>query len=208
LGRHISIRKSPPAPLACLCGREKIAKEGVIPSFVKGGKEGFRVRCPHNYGLISDGIIFSEAQLYTGTYPRKCPMSSNRSLKNAHQSRASRDFPHPSPCQARGRLVAAWAVGNGLKPFPTKDCLPDRQVKSAAGAPVNGISRISTCIWAFLSNLGKDDSPGGLREARKEVSGFDCALYAIIMCQGEMRLDLRLRIVLNKFWKSALISTR
>jgi hypothetical protein len=22
---------------------------------------------------MSDGIIFSEAQLYTGTYPRKCP---------------------------------------------------------------------------------------------------------------------------------------
>ena len=32
----------------------------------------------------------------------------NRLLKNAHLSRASRDFPHPSPCQARGRLVAAY----------------------------------------------------------------------------------------------------
>jgi hypothetical protein len=26
--------KSPPAPLACLCGRKKIAKEGFFPPFV------------------------------------------------------------------------------------------------------------------------------------------------------------------------------
>jgi len=32
----------------------------------------------------------------------------SRLLKNAHLSRASRDFPNASPCEARGRLVAAY----------------------------------------------------------------------------------------------------
>jgi hypothetical protein len=41
----------------------------------------------------------------------------NRLLKNARLQRC----PPPSPCQARSRLIAAHAVGNGLKPFPTKD---------------------------------------------------------------------------------------
>jgi len=41
----------------------------------------------------------------------------NRLLKNAHLRRS----PHPSSCQARGRLVAVDVVGNGLKPFPIKD---------------------------------------------------------------------------------------
>jgi hypothetical protein len=31
-------------------------------------------------------------------------------------------------------LLRRTAVGTGFKPFPTKDCLPDRQVKTAAGA--------------------------------------------------------------------------
>ncbi len=44
---------------------------------------------------------------------------SSRMLKNAHQSRASRDFPHPSPCQARGRLVAANNRGERRSAFPT-----------------------------------------------------------------------------------------
>ena len=39
-------------------------------------------------------------------------MYSDRLLKNTHQSRASLDFPHPSPCQAQGRLVAAYVVGD------------------------------------------------------------------------------------------------
>ena len=33
------------------------AKEGEFPPFVKGGKEGFGFRCPHNYGLISNSSI-------------------------------------------------------------------------------------------------------------------------------------------------------
>jgi len=28
-------------------------------------------------------------------------------------------------------LLGRTAVGNGLKPFPTKDCLPERQVKGS-----------------------------------------------------------------------------
>jgi hypothetical protein len=47
-----------------------------------------------------------------------------RLLKNARLSRASRDSPYSA-------VVAAFTVGNGLKPFPTKDfgrlasaCLP------------------------------------------------------------------------------------
>ncbi len=55
-----------------------------------------------------------------------------RLLKNTHLRRS----PHPSPCPARGRLVAAYIVGNGLKPFPTR----------ISGAPANGILQGSTCI--------------------------------------------------------------
>ena len=50
---NISIRKSPPTPLACLRGREKIAKEGEFLPFVKGGKEGFSLPCLYNYGLTN-----------------------------------------------------------------------------------------------------------------------------------------------------------
>jgi hypothetical protein len=46
-----------------------------------------------------------------------------------------RRCPHPFPCQARGRLVAAY---NQVRLTP-QDCLPDRQVKSAAGALHLGI---------------------------------------------------------------------
>ena len=68
---------------------------------------------------------------------------SNRLLKNGHQSRATRDFPHPSPCQARGRFVAAYSEVR-LTP---QDCLPDRQVKSTAGA----------LHLALFEQPGKDD---------------------------------------------------
>ena len=54
--------------------------------------------------------------------------------------------------KARGRLVAAYIVGNGLKPFPTR----------ISGAPANGISQGSTCIWAFLISLKKMNPPGSL----------------------------------------------
>ena len=37
------------------------AKEGEFLPFVKGGKEGFGFRCPHNYGLISNST-----NLYSG----------------------------------------------------------------------------------------------------------------------------------------------
>ena len=32
-------------------------------------------------------------------------------------------------------LLRRTAVGNGFKPFPTKDCLPERQVKGSQGPP-------------------------------------------------------------------------
>jgi len=34
--------------------RPLFAKEGEFLSFVKGGEEGFGLRCPYNYGLISN----------------------------------------------------------------------------------------------------------------------------------------------------------
>jgi hypothetical protein len=49
----ISIRKSRQTPLACLYGREKIAKAGEFLPFVKGGKEGFSLPCLYNYGLTN-----------------------------------------------------------------------------------------------------------------------------------------------------------
>jgi len=61
---------------------------------------------------------------------------SSRLLKNAHLLR----FPHPSPCQARGRLVAAY---NGRERFET---VPYIRIW---GGPVNGISQIrlaSVCL--------------------------------------------------------------
>jgi hypothetical protein len=64
--------------------------------------------------------------------------------------------------KARGGLIAAYRQVR----LTSHDCLPDRQVKSAAGAPVNGISQAqlaSACLreaasakaGPFLSNLGK-----------------------------------------------------
>ena len=96
----------------------------------------------------------------------------NRLLKNAHLRRS----PHPSSLQrtfkyASGRLTnsSAW---QDVAPYSSRrhsqDCLPDRQVKSAAGAPVNGISQAqlaSACLrevppcgtkaGAFLISLKK-----------------------------------------------------
>jgi hypothetical protein len=98
--------------------------------------------------------VFRPAHRLAGV-PRVAPYSSQR---------------HPSsfPVSSTGQAccgVPVVPVGNGLKPFPTRHCLPDRQVKSAAGAPVNGISQTqlaSACLrevppcgtkaGAFLSN--------------------------------------------------------
>jgi hypothetical protein len=68
-------------------------------------------------------------------------------LKKAHLSRASRDCPHPSSLRrtseyASGRLTnsSAW---QDVAPYSSRrlsqDCLPDRQVKIAAGASYLGI---------------------------------------------------------------------
>src|SRR5512139_3564986 len=100
--------------------------------------------------------------------------SAFRLLKNAHQSRASGDFPHPSSLRrtfkyVSGRLTnsSAW---QDVAPYSSRrhsqDCLPDRQVKGVAGAPVNGISQTQlasarlreappcgTKAGAFLSSL-------------------------------------------------------
>jgi hypothetical protein len=51
------LRKSPLTPLACLNGREKIAKEGKFLPFVKGGEKGFGLRCPYNYGPINTKVL-------------------------------------------------------------------------------------------------------------------------------------------------------
>jgi len=62
-------------------------------------------------------------------------------IKNAHLRRS----PHPSPYQARGRLVAAY-IQVRLTP---QDCLPERQVKGSREPPVNGISKAqlaSACL--------------------------------------------------------------
>jgi hypothetical protein len=61
-------------------------------------------------------------------------MFSGRLLKNTHRSRVSPDCTHPSPCQARGGLVAAYVVGDAyMRPLQGIACLI-WQVKSAAGA--------------------------------------------------------------------------
>jgi len=65
-------------------------------------------------------------------------------LKNGHLLR----FPHPSLCQARGRLVAAYCQVR----LTSQDCLPDRQVKSAAGA----------LHLTLFEQPGKDDFFGSL----------------------------------------------
>ena len=75
---------------------------------------------------------FRPAHRLTGV-PRVAPYSSQR---------------HPlilPRVKTRGRLVAAYVVGNGLKPFPTKDF----------GLPRKRDFADSTCIWAFLSSLTK-----------------------------------------------------
>ena len=70
----------------------------------------------------------------------------SRLLKNAHVLR----FPHPSPCRARGRLIAAYAqVRLGRltnSPAWQKSLLIRRDATLRIWEP---------CIWAFLSSLGK-----------------------------------------------------
>ena len=92
--------------------------------------------------------------MHQGPWHRSEDFLPNRLLKNAHQSRASRDFPYPSPCQARSRLIAAYLQ---VRLIP-QDCLPDRQVKTAAGAPVNGISKTqlaSACLPKLQRRQGR-----------------------------------------------------
>ena len=48
------------------------------------------------------------------------PLTFSRACEELRLTRRN-GTPHPSPCQARGRLVAAYVVGNGLKPFPAQD---------------------------------------------------------------------------------------
>jgi hypothetical protein len=48
-----------------LCGDQPaltLQEIGKIPPFVKGGKEGFNLRCLYNYGLINKigAVLFSE----------------------------------------------------------------------------------------------------------------------------------------------------
>ena len=54
---------------------------------------------------------------------------------------------HPSsfPLSSTGRFIATYIVGNGFKPFPTRDF----------GGPRKRDFGDSTCIWPFLSNLEK-----------------------------------------------------
>jgi hypothetical protein len=77
--------------------------------------------------LIPDAASVSNKENIVET----APGLTNRLLKNAHLRRC----PHPSPCQARGGLVVAY-IQVRLTP---QHCLPDRQVKSAAGALHLGI---------------------------------------------------------------------
>jgi hypothetical protein len=85
-------------------------------------------------------------------------------LKNGHQSRASRDFPHPSPCQARGRLVAAYSQVRLRPAHQLAGVARSRSLSVATppsgfrGPPANGISQGSTCICPSLSNLKKRTS--------------------------------------------------
>jgi hypothetical protein len=63
-----------------------------------------------------------------------------------------------------GQACCSVPVGNGLKPFPTKDCLHERQVKGSRVPPKRGFAD-STSIYLpaeasaqagqFLSNLKK-----------------------------------------------------
>jgi hypothetical protein len=87
--------------------------------------------------------------MHQGPWHRSEDFLPNRLLKNAHQSRASRDFPYPSPCQARGRLIAAY--------------LQVRLIPQDFGSPRKRDFEDSTCVClpaeasaqvgAFLSSL-------------------------------------------------------
>jgi hypothetical protein len=57
----------------------------------------------------------------------------------------------------KGYLLQCITVVNGLKPFTTNDCMPERQVKGPPGSPKRSFVD-STCIYPFLSNLGKMSS--------------------------------------------------
>jgi hypothetical protein len=82
---------------------------------------------------------------------------------------SSQRHPLIFPLSGTGRFVAAYAVGNGLKPFPTKDCLPEWQVKGSQGSRKRDFGD-STCIClparshalrgegrALFEQPGKDD---------------------------------------------------
>ena len=131
----------------------------------------------------------------TGVLPKPIMSRINKLLKNAHL----RCSPHPSPCQARDRLVAAYIVGNGLKPFPTR----------ISGAPANGISQGSTCIWAFLISLKKMNPPGSLlrtpclrrnascRQANSSLrTCINNILYICLVVKGIVRVNFKSFIAL------------
>jgi len=54
-------------------------------------------------------------------------------MKNAHLSRGARDSPHPSPCRARGRLVAAYIPTKGFACLPKPRRRQGRLVPPVAG---------------------------------------------------------------------------
>jgi len=85
---------------------------------------------------------------------KKGRSDSSRLLKNAHLLR----FPHPSSSQARGRLTAAYVVGNGFKPFPTKDF----------GSPRKRDFEDSTCICLPAQSPALRDEGRGLFERPEE----------------------------------------
>ena len=69
-----------------------------------------------------------------------------------------------------GQVVAAYNSRERIYAVPTRDCLPDQQVKGSRGPPASGISQSSTCIClparspalrgegrALFEQPGKDD---------------------------------------------------
>jgi hypothetical protein len=57
--------------------------------------------------------------------------------------------------KARGRLVGAYAVGNGFKPFPTKYFWGPRKRDFADSTCISQPAEASAQAGPFLSNLGK-----------------------------------------------------
>ena len=58
--------KISPTPSLPVHDRKRITKEGEFLPFVKGGKEGFSLRCLHNYGLINNSkLITLNSELIT-----------------------------------------------------------------------------------------------------------------------------------------------